>query len=301
MESLEQILGGLRLFFEYELFSLGNGRMLKVGDLAAVLLAYVFVRIGLYFLVKALHRLLRSRAFNKQVDPGKKFVITKVVRYFVYVIFIVFALETLHFNVNVILASSAALLVGVGLGVQQVFSDLVSGVILLFEGSVVVGDIIEVNDGLVGQVEEIGLRTSKIKTRDNISIIVPNSRFIMDKVINWTHNQRDLRYRVSVGVAYGSDVPLVRRLLVESAAAHPKILANPAPFSRFVDFGNSSLDFELYFWSKERWLIEDVRSDLRAAIDDAFRAHEVTIPFPQRDLHLKSSEIGSLPSADERR
>jgi small-conductance mechanosensitive channel len=189
--------------------------------------------------------------------------------------------------VTILIASSAALFVGIGLGLQDIFKDIISSFFLLFERSVVVGDVVEM-EGIVGCVQEINIRTSKIKTRNDITIIVPNSQLLRDKVINWSEENPRTRFIINVGVAYGSDTALVERLLVEAAMEHERVHKNPKPFVRFTDFGNSVLSFELLFWSNNIWEIEVVKSDLRFSIDQKFRESGVHIPFPQRDLHLKS-------------
>lgn len=184
------------------------------------------------------------------------------------------------------LAGSAALLVGLGFGIQQIFNDLVSGIILLFEGNLKVGEIIQLENDIVGKVTMIGLRTSKIRTRDDITMIIPNSKFISDKVINWSQDQSTTRFQVEVGVAYGSDVELVTRLLLESAKENQAVETKPEPFVRFSDFGESSLNFQLLFWTNESFRCENVKSKLRYTIDRKFRENNVQIPFPQRDVHL---------------
>jgi small-conductance mechanosensitive channel len=162
---------------------------------------------------------------------------------------------------------------------------LISGIIILFEGNVAVGDILEV-DGLVGTVKEIKLRTSLIKTRDGIYIVVPNNRVVNEKVINWSTHTKLTRFNVAVGVAYGSDIEKVKTLLLQSANEHELISKRPTPIVIFNDFGDSSLQFEVYFWTQDSWKIELIKSDLRFAIDNLFRKNNIQIPFPQRDVHL---------------
>ncbi|MFC2176043.1 mechanosensitive ion channel family protein, partial [Bacteroidota bacterium] len=141
-------------------------------------------------------------------------------------------------------------------------------------------------DGKVGRVKEIRLRASELETRDGIILIVPNSAFITGHVVNWTHNTRLNRFRVNVGVAYGSDVNKVRNLLIKCAKDHQEVVLNPEPYVFFEDFGDSQLSFSLYFFSRSIFRIEFVKSDIRFAIDEAFRKSGVTIPFPQRDIHI---------------
>jgi len=135
----------------------------------------------------------------------------------------------------------------------------------------------------------IGLRTSFVQTFDNRTVIVPNSELVINDVTNWSHNDEIARFYVSVGVAYGSDTAKVKEILYERASAHEKILTYPEPFVRFIDFGDSSLDFEIHFWSKEFIRMEDVKSDLRFRIDQTFRENGIQIPFPQRDIWIKQT------------
>jgi small-conductance mechanosensitive channel len=200
-------------------------------------------------------------------------------------------LETLGVKLNVVLAGSAALLVGVGLGLQSTFNNFVSGIILLFEGSIRVGDILEL-DGDVIRIERIGLRTSKAINRDEIVIIIPNSLITSNKVINWSHQQKRTRFKIKVGVAYGSDIDLVIKVLKESALEHKDITDKSTIIARFVDFGSSSLDFELLFFSDNVFRIENVKSDIRKIIIKKFTENNITIPFPQVDMHIVSDQTG---------
>lgn len=219
------------------------------------------------------------------MERSTMYALEKLAAYFVYTIATAIALESVGINLTLVLAGSAALLVGVGLGIQQIFNDFTSGLILLFGGTVKVGDIVEFNQ-TVGRIIEIDFRTSKIKTRDGITIIVPNSKLVSDNVINWTTMDDLTRFNVKVGVAYGSDTELVRSILTEVAKAHPAVDQAMPVKVQFKDFGNSSLDFEVFFWARNSWEIEFVRSDIRFKIDEAFRAKNIRIPFPQRDVHL---------------
>ncbi len=238
---------------------------------------------------------------RKEINIGSQYAINQLLRYVLFTIAVLIALQSLGIQMTLIWGGAAALLVGIGLGLQQTFNDFFSGLVLLFERSVEVGDVVNLG-GLIGTVRLIGLRSSHVQTRDNITVIVPNSKLVVDNVVNWSHNDNRARFHITVGIAYGSDTELVRDLLVLAAQQHEKILNFPRPFVRFIDFGNSSLDFELHFWTKELIRIEDVKSDLRFAIDAAFRENEVTIPFPQRDVWFKTplqQENGQAPSRQE--
>ncbi|SHF45399.1 Mechanosensitive ion channel [Mariniphaga anaerophila] len=214
-----------------------------------------------------------------------------ILRYVIWVVVFVLLLETSGVKVSVLLASITALLVGIGFGIQQLFSDIASGIVLIFERNLQINDVIELQDKTVGKVVHIGLRTSKLRTRDDVILVVPNSKFVNDTIINWSQMDYNTRFSVKVGVAYGSDTQLVTRLLLECATGNKNISTHPKPFVRFNDFGDSSLDFQVFFWVRESFMVENTKSDIRYAIDNAFRKNDIQIPFPQRDLHLKSGWV----------
>ncbi len=269
--------------FDYELIRIGDFT-LTVGAIIAVLIVLAVARLVVWSSLRVMRRFFNRRG----IDIGRRYAIETFFKYFVYFFAIVEALHVAGVNLTPLLYGSAGLLVGVGIGVQQTFNDLASGLILLAEGSTDVGDVVQVGD-LVGRVKRIGIRTSEIQTRDNTSIIIPNSKLVTDQVVNWSTNNQPTRFSVQVGVAYHSDVQLVTRLLLEAAAAHPDVLKDPPPRVQFADFGNSSLDFVLFFYSNEMMPIEFVRSDLRYRILELFRSHDIEIPFPQRDLWVRNA------------
>lgn len=238
-------------------------------------------------LLRVVRLALTRRVIARDMDKGSVTALIKLIQYFAYTMAIVILLESIGVRMSALLTGSAALLVGIGLGLQQLFYDVVSGILLLFEGTIRVGDIVEVKQELVGKVMDIGLRTSKIETRENTYVIVPNSKFISGDVVNWSHITTSTRFRVSVGVAYGSDVQLVKKCLLQAATEEKGIESSPEPFVRFDDFGDSALMFDLFFWTRETFTVENMKSDLRFKIDALFRENGIQIPFPQRDLHIK--------------
>ena len=187
---------------------------------------------------------------------------------------------------TVLVASSAALFVGLGFSLQNVFKDFVSGMILLFERNLKVGDIVELNDGTVGEVLNINLRISEIRDRRNVAILVPNSKLVEENVINWSHLEKKTRFKISVGVAYGSDLKLVKKLLLELVKKFKDIEMSPEPFVRFSNFGDSSLEFELFFWTNHSFRVENIKSDIRFEVDSVFKDNNIVIAFPQMDVHL---------------
>lgn len=287
METFTHIWDSIRAALEFKLIEVG-GHSISIYNVVMLVVILVVLRI----LAKGLERLIKSKAAQKSwIKDGKEFAVVQIGKYILYVVGFVIALEAIGVNTTTLIISSSALFVGLGFGLQEAFRDFISGIILLFEGDVVIGDVIEMDNGIVAVVKKINLRTSKVRTRDGIVMIVPNSQLINDRVINWSNSNKLTRFHVSVGVAYGSDVELVKKLLLESANELESISNHTRPFVRFVDFGDSSLDFEIHFWTEEVWRIEDAKSNLRFTIDKKFRENEITIPFPQRDLHFKSKDF----------
>ncbi|MFP4448362.1 MAG: mechanosensitive ion channel family protein [Bacteroidales bacterium] len=255
---------------------------LTVYNLIIALLILVITRLIIWGLKRGFNRVIKQKA----VDQSRGHTVYQLVKYFLWIIAVFLVLDTIGVRITFLLAGSTALLVGIGLGLQQVFKDLISGIFLLFEGNLKVGDVVEL-EGMVGIVKDIGFRTTKIETRDNIILIIPNSRFIAENVINWSHIEKRTRFYVEVGVAYGSDVQLVKSILAKCAKDHKEITNFPEPFVRFNDFGDSSLVFQLYFFTNNAFRVENIKSDLRFIIDKKFRENNVRIPFPQRDVHIK--------------
>ncbi|MEZ4367625.1 MAG: mechanosensitive ion channel [Kofleriaceae bacterium] len=220
-------------------------------------------------------------------DESVQFSIGKILRYVITVAGVLVAISTVGVNMSAVLAASAVLLVGIGFGLQTVAENFISGLILLVERPVGKGDFVRVGDTL-GTVEDVGLRASKLVTRDGVTMIIPNSRLVSDAVENLTVPTQAVRISVDVGVAYGSDLEVVRAALLEVAAASDHVLAAPAPMVLMRGFGDSSLDVSLVVWIADARTDLIVASELRFAIDATFRRRDVTIPFPQRDLWVKT-------------
>ena len=219
------------------------------------------------------------------MDAGKTFILGRLLTSVVWAVAAMVALSTLGVDLTALWAGSAALLVGVGIGLQGFCNDVVSGFVLLFEGGVAVGNLLDV-DGELVRVERIDLRSTRVVTVTGELIVLPNSKVAGEAVTNLTQGESAMRIRVDVGVAYGSDVELVMRLLSEAMAAQPEVLSTPAPAVFFQDFADSSLHFSVTGWLDDPWDRMGIQSRVRMAIDERFRAHNVTIPFPQRDLHI---------------
>ena len=229
--------------------------------------------------------LLRKFLRNTNFEEGTRFMVMRLVRTVVYFLVIVVALDTAGIDLTVFWASSAALLVGVGIGLQNFFNDVVSGFVLLFEGGLRVGDELEV-DGMMVRVERIDLRSTRVITRFGNLIVIPNGLISGQTVRNFTQGENATLIQLDVGVAYGSDVERVKVILLEAANAEEEVVKKAQTAVLFNDFGESSLQFTMYFWIEKPFLRKLISSNIRFRIDEAFRANGIRIPFPQRDVHV---------------
>ena len=258
----------------------------KISNFILVILTFLIARLVVWISTQILlYRFYKE----KDVNVGGQYAINQLLKYLIYVGAFVISLQYLGINMTLILGGAAALLVGIGLGLQQTFNDFFSGLVLLFERTVAVGDILEV-DGHVGVVKRIGLRSSLVETLANITVVVPNSHLVSQSVTNWTHFDSKVRFNLPISVAYGSDAQLVKEILLDVAEGNPYILDKPAPFIRFNAFGESSLDFILFFFSKNYLVIEDIQSDLRFEINKVFLENNISIPFPHRHVIVHKPE-----------
>lgn len=274
----------LREIIEYKIITINGYEVTPLTILGVVIIVIVAK-----LLLKTALRLIHQSPFvAKRLDAGRRYALEQFIRYVIYTVAFMLVAQNIGIDLSLLWAGSAALLVGIGLGLQQIFNDLASGVILLVEGEIQVGDIVLI-DGFVGKIQKISIRASHVETRDKLTIVVPNSKLITSNVTNWGNEiDSKARFVVKIGVAYGSDVPLVKKILLQVAQDHPKVYEDPSPLVLFADFGNSSLDFELHFYSSEILFIEKLKSDLRYQIDDLFRAADVQIPFPQQDIWFRN-------------
>ncbi len=278
----------LNEFLDFQLINISDYNI-RVYTILIVLLIVLTTNVLLWVIKKALFRTNKV----KKLDSGNAYALYQIIKYVIWVITVGIILEAIGVKVTLLLAGSAALLVGIGLGLQQTFNDFISGIILLSERSIKVSDILEI-DGDIVEIQNIGLRTSKGLNRDGIYIIIPNSLITTNKVINWSHQTKKTRFKVSVAAAYGSDVDLILKVLVESVMEHPEITDRESVEARFLDFGNSSLDFQVLFFSENVFRIEKIKSEIRIIINRKFIENKITIPFPQMDLHLKSDHTELL-------
>lgn len=258
-----------------------NDYSLKLESILFLILIFILTKIILGFIKIAINRKIKKSTEY----IGDYLAVFQLLKYFVWVIAIAFMFDALGINLTVLFAGSAALLVGIGMGLQKTFNDIISGVILLTEGTTRVGDILEIDNDIV-TVQSIGLRTSKVINRDDIIVIVPNSIITTNKVINWTHQSKKNRFRINIGVSYNSDIDLVTKVLEESAKQHKDVIVKDSVVALLTNFGDSSLDFQLLFFSKQNFRIEKIKSDIRKIIAKKLKENNINIPFPQMDVHL---------------
>lgn len=270
----------LKKILGYKLFSVGRNEI----ELSSVIFLVIFI-VVLSFVLKLLRKIIYS---TTKLDESKKFTIFILIKYVIYIVGFIMGMNMIGLNVSVLLGASAALLVGVGLGLQNIFSDFVSGIVLLLDSSIKVGDVIE-TDKLVCQVREINLRTTTVLTRDDKYIILPNTLLTKNSVLNWTHTNPNSRFDIQVGVSYSADINKVMEILKTVAEQNEKISKEPIPFVRFNDYADSALIFNLYFWAEDVFRVENLKSDLRIKIFEEFKKNNIDIPFPQRVLHINQA------------
>ena len=261
-----------------------------IGENISFTLKSILIVIFVFFITSIFLKLFKRLIYRTLTNDAKvKFKsIFSFFNYFIYTIVILLTLQNNGVNLSSIFAPAAALLVGVGLALQTFIQDIISGIFILVDQSVHVGDIIEV-DGQVGRVENIKLRTTRAVTRENKVLIIPNHKFLTSILFNWTENGVITKEFVQVGVSYKSDPEKVKRILIDVAKAHEIILKDPEPFVLFEDFADSALLFQLYFGINSSFASNVVKSDLRFAIFEALKKEGIEIPFPQRTLHFANS------------
>ena len=251
---------------------------------------------GMYFLSRFLQVLLQRQVLQAfQIDRHAQFVLLRFFHFFLIAIGVLISLTTIGISLTSIAFIFGGLSIGIGFGLQNTVANIMSGIILIFERPIKIGDLVEIVEfNIFGRVSSINLRSTVIMSLDEKEIIVPNLQMVSEPVHNLTHYNNRFRITVSVGVSYGSDVDLVKEVLIEVANSHPEVIKDPppqmenvtAPFVRFTDFGESSLDFQLLAWIPNSFQRFDIASDLHFMILQKFKEHGIKIPFPQRDVHF---------------
>jgi len=262
--------------------------------------ALIFLIVGI-LLAKYLLRTISTRLLSlTQLKETTASAIQKMLTYFAYLLVLLFALRVVNIPLTAFAFLGGAIAIGVGFGAQNLINNFISGFIMMGERPINIGDLIEVG-GVLGKVEEIGARCTRIRTGENIHILVPNSSFLEKNITNWTLSDRKIRARVAVGVVYGSPVREVEQLLLKAVTEDEKVLKKPEPFVLFGDFGDNALIFEVHFWISVRQIIERQRieSSIRYRIDELFREVNIVIAFPQRDVHLDTHKPLELRILDK--
>lgn len=282
-EYLTDILTVINQFLRLTLFEINQTPITLVS-----VLMFGFVLAGFFVASLILNRWVFRRLLTRLgVDEAIRYTILRISHYLILVVGIVFALQFVGIDLGGLAVIFGLLSVGIGFGLQNITSNFISGIILLFERPIEIGDRITLGD-LEGDVTEIKMRATTIQTMDNISIIVPNSDFISAKVTNWSHGDQKVRLQIDVGVSYGSNLDLVLNALEEVAKEHPKVLKNPEPDVLLSGFGDSSWNMTLRPWIDDPKEHPNIRSEINCAIVRKFREKGIEIPYPQRDLHIRS-------------
>lgn len=268
----------LKEFLNYN-FEFGDGVHITVKQILFVLVALIVAT----FILKLIKRIVVKKL--NEDDKLKFNSIFSFSKYFIYLIVLLVTFDNMGVDVTAVFAASAALLVGVGLALQTFFQDIISGVFILVDKSVHVGDIIEL-EGKVGRVTEIRLRTTRAVTIDNKVLIIPNHKYLTSTLYNWTENGVLTRESIAIGVAYGSDLELVKKLLLQAANSHPEVMKDPEPLVLFTEFADSALNFKLIFTLNNSFEASIPKSDIRFEIDKLFKDNNIKIPFPQREIYI---------------
>ena len=273
---------------------------IRIGDFH-ISVYHLFLVVAVLFVSKLVLNFLKVYLLKRvskrtNIDKGTEYIIIQIAKYIIYTIAIIIILRSFGVGLSLFLGGATAFLVAVGLGLQDIFKDFISGLLLLFEGTTKVGDVVEIanssnNEDTVATITEINLRTSKVKTREGKTLILPNSILTHQLVNNWSYDDTLTRFTIPVSVAYDSDVDLVKQILVKCGSEHPKVKNTKPVFVRLLNFGDYGLEMDLVFWADQNFEIEIYKSEIRFAIVDEFRTHNVEIPYPQHDIHVKSGNL----------
>ena len=290
--NLEQIL--LIEFFRFQEF-----------HIAVYHIFYVFAVIVISRLVLGLIKvyLLKRVSHTQHLDKGTEYVVVTLAKYVIYSISIILIIRAFGINLGLLLSSLAFLLVGIGLGLQDLFKDFFSGFVLLIESKVKVGDVIEIlnqkeEENLVAIIKEINLRTSKVETNDGKMLIIPNSKLTNDTVNNWSFGDGLTRFMIPVTVHYGSDLEQIQQILLKCANGHKKVSTTNLPIVRLLKFGHDGIELDLVFWADQNLYIEILKSEIRFEVYKEFQKAGIQIPYPQRDLHIIDGTNNPLDTSE---
>jgi small-conductance mechanosensitive channel len=276
----------MKELLDYELIHFG-GYTLHVHNLLGAVIVIILAKFILHLLSRGINR-------NKKIDEGAKYSVKQLARYILIVIALVIGITILGFDLSVLFVGSAALLVGIGFGLQHLSNDFISGIIILFDGTIKVNDVIEV-DGIVCRVKEIKLRTTAVMTREDKFIILPNSVITQSKVVNWTYSHHTSRFEIIVNVSFDEDITAVMSLFKEVTLQHKAVASAPEPSIRITRFGDSSIEITIMFWCSQVFRVENIKSELRVAIFKAMAEHKISFPYPQQVFRMPSPNPSQEP------
>ncbi|MDO5509289.1 MAG: mechanosensitive ion channel [Weeksellaceae bacterium] len=268
---------GIIEILEYELFTIGKYTL----NVYAIVGSLVVITVGLY-----LRNFIRRLIYRShKLDLGKKFAFSQIVNYLIILVIFFLVMNNLGVNISPLLLGSGAILVGIGLGLQNLFLDFISGIIILVDRTIQVGDVVDI-EGTIGEVEKIKMRTTQIRTRENKNIIFPNSALTKNKLVNFSLNDDRVRFQIPLGVHYDSDMAVVEKSLIEAAIEQPMVLDEPKPFIWIEGFGDSAIEVGLYYFSRDLFAAPRLRSDIRKAIVQKFRENGVEFPYPHTVVEM---------------
>lgn len=281
--TFSEIMALIQDVLRFKLFEINQTPVTPLSLVMFLLILLIFA-----LLSRVVRKFFLNKVFNYlKIDTGTSYTFGRIIHYLVMILGVILAFQFVGINLGGLAIIFGFLSVGIGFGLQNITSNFISGLILLFERPIQVGDRVSVG-GTEGDVEEINIRSTTIRSVDNISIIVPNSDFISTNVVNWSHGDNRVRLNISVGVSYNSDLDTVLRTLREAALENKEVLKTPQPEVHLKNFGDSSWDMELRIWIGNPKRYRYVRSDINCAIVRKFRENNIEIPFPQRDLHVRT-------------
>jgi len=284
LDYLRETAAGKYLSWLHSGVGIGGTKITIINIVYLILFLVLFM-----FASRVIRDTLQNRVLPRTgLDTGARASLVNIVIYAFWILAIYTGINILGINLSSLAFLAGALGIGIGFGLQNIVNNFVSGIIILFDPSIQVGDMLQLGDEW-GTVRRINMRTTVVQTFDNASLIIPNSDMLSNKITNWSFQDPKVRRQVDVGVAYGSDVQLVRRLLLQIADEMPEVLSDPAPWVDFMDFGDSALSFRIRFWisSPDYWLATP--TEFRFRIDEEFRTHGIEIAFPQQDIHIRSA------------
>ena len=282
-------------FIRYNLISIGT---LKISLYNVILVAVIFICAKITSSIYKLDIGKKHRA-RTEYDPGVEYVYVQIARYIIYTIAVLLSFNVLGLNISLILTGSVGLLVGIGLGLQDVFKDTIAGIVLLLEGNIKVGDIVEIDAktqgnthkgayNFVARILKVSFRTTQIQTKEGNVLIIPNTHLTQQRVENWSHSSSLSLFTVSALIEYGSDTNLASELLKTAALGHPIVSKEEPIFVRMEEFADNGIEMKLLFWAENSWEIADYKSEIRFEIDRLFRANNMNFAFPTRTIITKN-------------